>query len=203
MRVVIIDDQPSMHTIMQRMLDKIAEVEIVGKFREAASAFAFLTANRADLVFLDIQMPGENGLELAKRLRESGLRIKLVFVTSHKDYALSAFDVYAYDYIVKPISQERLRGTVLRALSERGVHDEHSAAGEPLRDLYSHTEQVTKRELEVLQMVSRGLSNKEIAEEFDLSEGTIKNHLVHIFSKLQVKNRVQAATVAKELKIIP
>lgn len=203
MRVVIIDDQLSMHTIMQRMLDKIAGVEIIAKFQETTSAYAFLMDQQADLVFLDIHMQGENGLELAERLRESGLRTKLVFVTSHKDYALSAFDVYAYDYIVKPISQERLRGTVLRALSERLVQEEQRVTGEPLPSQYPHMERMTKRELEVLELASRGLSNKEIAKEFDLKEGTVKIHFVNIFGKLQVKNRVRAVAVAKELRLIP
>jgi DNA-binding NarL/FixJ family response regulator len=202
MKVVIIDDQPAMHLIMQRMLEKMSEVEIIGSFRETEPAFSFLTQYHVDIVFIDIHMPRENGLELAKRIRTNGMRMKIVFVTSYKEYALDAFDVYAYDYITKPISQKRLQGTILRALFEQINHEELSSVENPLPDQYPLMEQITKRELEVLQLISRGLSNKEIALEFGLTEGTVKNHILNIFGKLQVKNRVQAVAVAKELKLI-
>jgi two-component system LytT family response regulator len=118
MKIMIIDDEQAMHLIMKRILAKIAEVEIVGSFRETASAFSYLENHHADLIFVDISMPKESGMEFAGRLRESGKLVKLVFVTSHKEYALSAFDVYAYDYIVKPIKQDRIHKTVQRVLTE-------------------------------------------------------------------------------------
>ncbi len=118
MKVVIIDDAKAMHLIMNRMLAMMDDVEVVASFHETATAYSYLTSNDADLVFVDISMPRETGLAFAKRLRESGTQVKLVFVTSYKEYALSAFDVYAFDYIVKPVSQQRLHQTVQRALSE-------------------------------------------------------------------------------------
>jgi two-component system, LytTR family, response regulator len=72
-----------------------------------------------DLIFLDISMPKENGLEFAKRLRENGRGMKLVFVTSYKEYATDAFEATAYDYIVKPVEQNRLHKTIQRILSEK------------------------------------------------------------------------------------
>ncbi|KQO10713.1 response regulator [Paenibacillus sp. Leaf72] len=118
MKVIIIDDELAMHLIMSRMLGKIDEVEIMGSFQETAAAFAFLQQQEIDMIFMDISMPKESGLEFAQRLREQGRQTKLVFVTSHKEYALPAFGVYAYDYMVKPVVQERLRQTILKALSE-------------------------------------------------------------------------------------
>jgi two-component system LytT family response regulator len=116
-KVVIIDDEKGMHIIMKRMLDKVDEVEIVGSFQETSAAYSFLTNQDVDLIFMDINMPKESGLEFAVRLRESGRQMKIVFVTSHREYALPAFDVYAFDYIVKPVNQARLHHTVQRALS--------------------------------------------------------------------------------------
>ncbi|WP_438350253.1 response regulator [Paenibacillus sp. FA6] len=118
MKVVIIDDEKGMHIVMKRMLGKVDEVEIVGSFQETSAAYLFLTIQDVDLIFMDINMPKESGLEFAGRLRESGRQMKIVFVTSHKEYSLHAFDVYAFDYIVKPVNQERLYHTVQRALSE-------------------------------------------------------------------------------------
>jgi two-component system LytT family response regulator len=116
-KVVTIDDEKGMHIIMKRMLDKIDEVEIVGSFQETSTAYSFLTNQDVDLIFMDINMPKESGLEFAGRLRESGRKMKIVFVTSHKEYSLPAFDVYAFDYIVKPVNKARLLHTVQRALS--------------------------------------------------------------------------------------
>jgi two-component system LytT family response regulator len=121
-KVVIIDDEKGMHMIMKRMLGKVDQVEIVGSFKETSTAHSFLTKQDVDLIFMDINMPKESGLEFAGRLRESGRQMKIVFVTSHKEYSLPAFDVYAFDYIVKPVNQARLHHTVQRALS--GMYSE-------------------------------------------------------------------------------
>lgn len=196
MKVIIIDDEKAMHLVMKRMLEKIDQVEIVGCFQNTASAFSFFEEHHVDLAFVDIQVPGESGLDFARRLRERyDGKLKLIFVTSHKEYALPAFDVYAYDYIVKPVSQKRLSETLERALS-----DERADKGEI--SLPPLIESLTRREKEVLQLLSNGMSNKEIAEKFKLTEGTVKSHIVNIFGKLQVKNRVQAANTGKRFKII-
>lgn len=123
MKIVIVDDERAMHLIMRRMLGKIEEVEVVGSFLETMSAYSFVENHEVDLVLVDISMPRESGIEFAQRLRERGEHMKIVFVTSHKEYALSAFDVYAYDYIVKPLTQDRLLRTIQRALAKRSNED--------------------------------------------------------------------------------
>jgi two-component system LytT family response regulator len=119
LKVVIIDDEKAMHFIMKRMLAKVDGIEIVGSFQETATAYLYLVNHEVDLIFLDIRMPTENGLEFAKRLIGSGRRMKLVFVTSYKEFAQDAFEVNAYDYIVKPVEQGRLHKTVQRVLFEK------------------------------------------------------------------------------------
>jgi len=129
LKVILIDDEKAMHLIMKRMLAKTSvEVEIAGSFTETETAFSYLMNHDVDLVFLDISMPRETGLELAERLREVGREIKIVFLTSHKEYALPAFDVYAFDYIVKPVVLERLEKTLQRAFAE--LRKEHLQKGE-------------------------------------------------------------------------
>ncbi|MDG0811414.1 response regulator [Cohnella rhizosphaerae] len=122
MKVLIVDDEKAMHLIMKRMLAKIEGVEVVGSFGNTASAEAFLRDAAVDLIFIDINMPKESGMDFAQRLRASGRDVKLVFVTSHTEFALSAFDVYAYDFMVKPVVQERLQHTVRRAMAEASEH---------------------------------------------------------------------------------
>lgn len=119
MKVIIIDDEKAMHLIMRKMLGKIPDLEIVGMFHETASAFSFIETHAVDLAFVDISMPKENGLEFAKRMADIDYNIPIIFVTSHKEYAMDAFDVYALDYIVKPVLLERLEKSVNRA---RAIH---------------------------------------------------------------------------------
>lgn len=260
MKIVIVDDERAMHLIMRRMLDKIEEVEVVGCFLETMSAYSYVENHEVDLVLVDISMPRESGIEFAQRLRERDEDLKIVFVTSHKEYALSAFDVYAYDYIVKPVTQDRLLRTIQRALAEQSnegtqvdrrsvtlaaranmdqqeprsnlinnspdriewgdltfqLLDSHQLTNHP-EHMTPHIEQVeqhtgeaplllidalTNRETEILLALAEGLSNKEIADRYMLTEGTVKNHLYNLYSKLSVKRRAQAIKRARELRIL-
>ncbi|MFS0726833.1 response regulator [Paenibacillus sp. 1P07SE] len=199
MKVIIIDDKKAMHFIMERLLAVIEGVEVVGSFVETTSAYGYIRDHEVDLAFVDIEMPHENGLAFAKRLREAGQGLKLVFVTSHKEFALPAFEVYAYDYLIKPVDSERLRETVRRAISER-LAPAVASSQEPARPL---ADDLTRREVEVLRLISEGLSNKEIAQRLFIIEGTVKNHIANLFGKLDVKNRVQAVAAAREQKLLP
>ncbi|WP_075618821.1 response regulator transcription factor [Paenisporosarcina indica] len=201
MKVVVIDDDKAMHLIMKRMLAKVNEIEIVAIFQETITAFSFLTKSTADLLFLDINMARESGMDFAKRLREYGCDIKIVFITSHKEYALPAYEVFAYDYIVKPITEKRLHLTINRALSEKAAQGKKETNIETVPQPF-FIEPLTKREKEILTLISSGMTNKEIALLLKLTEGTIKNYGVHIFSKLQVKNRVQAIATATKYNLL-
>ncbi|MDR6555061.1 response regulator [Paenibacillus qinlingensis] len=117
MKVILVDDDATMHLILSKMLHKLPEVHVVGAFKDTKSADIFLQENTdIGLAFVDISMKGENGLEFASRLGNTGSPVQIVFVTSHKDFALEAYDLSVIDYLVKPVSQERLQRTVHRAL---------------------------------------------------------------------------------------
>jgi len=120
MKVILVDDEPTMHLIMRKMLVKLPEVEVAGVFTDTREAAAFLQENHdIGLAFVDISMPDENGMQFAARGEKGEFKTPIVFVTSHKDYALQAFDLSVMDYLVKPVTQERLERTVNRALSGR------------------------------------------------------------------------------------
>lgn len=119
MRVILVDDDQAMLIIMRRLLSRIVGVTISGSFRRGGDALEWLRSNAADIAFVDIRMDGENGIDLAKRLRAVRRELKVVFVTSHRDYALDAFDLGAFDYIVKPVQSERLEHTLRRFAEER------------------------------------------------------------------------------------
>jgi DNA-binding NarL/FixJ family response regulator len=197
MKVILIDDEKAMHLIMKRMLAMMSDIEVVGCFLVTKEAYAYLTTHEVDLVFVDISMPRENGFEFAERVRASGRETKIVFITSHKEYALSAFDVYAFDYIVKPVVQERLYKTVERALAGKMPEMDLGTAAPPLID------PLTNREMNIVLAIEEGLSNKEIAERFGLTEGTVKGHINRLYGKLGVQRRVQAVARIRELRLLP
>lgn len=119
MKVVIIDDEEAMHLILSRMLKKVADIEIIGMFQDTDQALFFIENNPVDIVLLDIHLPKENGIEFAKKLIDKNKNIPIIFITVYKDYALEAFDVLAIDYIVKPITFERLQKAIMRAIAIR------------------------------------------------------------------------------------
>lgn len=118
MKTILVDDEPAMHLILRKMLAKLPGVQVSGAFGDSTSALAYLRVNPdVGLVFADISMPGESGLAFAAKLEALESSVQIVFVTSHKEFALDAFDLSAFDYLVKPVSQERLARTVQRALA--------------------------------------------------------------------------------------
>lgn len=121
MKIMVVDDEKSMLIIMKKMLAKIPGVEVIGTFQNTDEAYNFAKEHDAEISFLDIAMPIESGLELARRISLVNPNMDIVFLTSHKEYALDAFDVHAFDYLVKPVSQERLEQTIKRAMDKKSL----------------------------------------------------------------------------------
>lgn len=115
MKVILIDDEKSMLLIMKKMLSKISGIVLEGYFQNTRDAYSYLKKNKVDMAFVDISMPDENGLSFVKRITEEYEDILITFLTCHKEYALEAFEVHAFDYIVKPITQTRLENVISRA----------------------------------------------------------------------------------------
>jgi len=108
MRVVLIDDEKAMLLIMKSLLNRLEGVTVAAAFQNGAQALEWLRSEEADVAFVDIRMAEEDGVALARRIHAVRENIRIVFVTSHKDFALDAFEVGAVDYIVKPVRIERL-----------------------------------------------------------------------------------------------
>ncbi|WP_409345392.1 response regulator [Paenibacillus sp. MBLB4367] len=122
MNVILVDDEPAMHLILRKMLIKLPGVHVAGAFTDTNAAAAFLRENDdIGLAFVDISMPGESGMEFAAKMDVSDSPVQVVFVTSHKEFALKAYELSVLDYLVKPVSQERLQRTVNRAMANRRV----------------------------------------------------------------------------------
>jgi DNA-binding LytR/AlgR family response regulator len=113
MKCIIVDDEPLARTGIQLLLEEYPDLKVVGSFNQAASALAYLMLNPVDLIFLDVRMPGMNGLEFARSI---GKNTMIIFVTAFSEYALDSYQVDAIDYLVKPIQAERFHQAVRKAL---------------------------------------------------------------------------------------
>lgn len=114
MKCIIVDDEPIARKGMQKLVTQVPELELLDTFNSAESAAIYLMGNSVDLVFLDIQMPGINGIEFAKSIPKNTL---IIFTTAYSEYALDSYEVEAIDYLVKPIDPERFRKAVDKAIS--------------------------------------------------------------------------------------
>lgn len=108
-RCLIVDDEPVALDILENHLSKIGHIKILGRCRNATEAFNMINANETDLIFLDINMPGISGISFAKSINRN---IKIIFTTAYREYAIEGFDLHAVDYLLKPISFDRLLDAV-------------------------------------------------------------------------------------------
>jgi two-component system LytT family response regulator len=120
-RVLVVDDEPPSLNRLKKQLEASGMVQVEGAFTDSLEALAFLGENRVDAVFLDIEMPDMDGMELASRILDLQGNIAIVFVTAYNQYAVEAFRLNALDYFLKPVSADRLRETLCRIIDEKGI----------------------------------------------------------------------------------
>lgn len=123
MRCIVIDDEPIARKGMKRLIGTRPELTLEGEFDSGKKAFEWLETNETDLIFLDIEMPGMNGIEFARQLPE---KCMVVFTTAYSEYAVEGFEVDALDYLVKPIDPARFNKAVDRAITYLSLTDETS-----------------------------------------------------------------------------
>jgi DNA-binding NarL/FixJ family response regulator len=212
-KVLVADDQPLVRGGLQAMLGAQDDLEIVGEAGDGGEAVEEALRLRPDVVLMDIRMPGLDGIEATRRLNaHAGAPRVLVLTTFDLDeYVYEALRAGAAGFMLKDASPGQLaeavrtvaRGesllapAVTRRLVERFVRRPPPAASKP-----EELEELTEREVEVLRLVARGLSNAEIAGELFLSEATVKTHLTRILSKLGLRDRVQAVVLAYETGLV-
>src|SRR5215470_3601999 len=123
LRVLVVDDEAPARRKLLRLLRDEAGVELVGEADSAESAIAAIEKHRPDLVFVDVQMPGADGFDVVRAISADGVSRggdvpRFVFVTAHDHYAVRAFEVHAFDYLLKPVAEERFREVLRRAFDQ-------------------------------------------------------------------------------------
>ena len=116
-RVMIVEDEEQIRKILKKMIEKTSDCEVVSSCGNFAAAISDFIKLRPDVVFMDIDLGGESGLECAKAITEVDPKVKIVFATAHSEYMANAFEIYAFDYLVKPFDLERIGKTLSRIKS--------------------------------------------------------------------------------------
>lgn len=205
-RVLLADDHTLFRKGIQTLLERMPGLEVVG---EAASGPEVVERARElvpDVILMDIKMPGISGIEAARRVLQENPHIGIILVTMFDDpeSVFSGMRAGARGYVLKEAEPEELRrameaayrGEVILCPTIAKKVLEHFGRAAPRRHAEVPYEELTRRELEVLQQAADGLSNKEIARRLVISEKTVKNHIANIFSKLQVNDRTHAILYA-------
>ena len=206
--VLLADDQELVRTGFRLILE-LAGLEVVGEAADGAEALALARTLEPDVVLMDVRMPNMDGIEATRRIGLAGLRTRVLVLTTFDldEHVYEALRAGASGFLLKDVDRRRLveaveavaageslvAPTVLDRLVTHYVARPPSGLARPafLSDL-------SARELEVLKLVGRGLSNGEIAEELVISLATVKTHIRHLFQKLGLRDRVQAVVLAHE-----
>lgn len=205
-RVLLVDDQPLFRRAIATLISGQDDLEVVGEAENGLDAVEKAHALVPDLVVMDVEMPVMNGVEAARLIRDQLPAVKVVVLTvsEEDDHLFEAIRFGVHGYLLKDLQPEQLYD-MLRSVMRDETPVSPVLAGRLLAELRnsgtprrtSAPEQerpaVTRRELEILQLVADGLSNKEIGRRLSITEGTVKNHVHNALEKLHMDNRIQAA----------
>ncbi|MFU8855842.1 MAG: response regulator [Deferrisomatales bacterium] len=205
-RLVLADDHPLVLEGLANLLGRDGAFEVLAQCPTGREALEAVREHRPDLLVLDLQMPGMDGLEVLRRLQEDGNGTRVVLLTGalDEDEVLEAIRLGVKGVVLKEMAPSLLI-QCLRKVHAGGQWLEKESVGKALEKLLRReagareaAAALTPREIEVVQMTARGLRNKEIAERLFLSEGTVKVHLHNIYEKLGLDGRVALLLWARE-----
>jgi two-component system response regulator DegU len=201
-KVLLVDDHPIVRTGIRNLLERAAEINVVGEASDGHEALTLVEKLSPDVVLLDMEMPGMNGKEVAVQLKQSGSPVKILVLSAHDDrqYIQELLANGASGYLTKEEVPEAIieavrgvargeQGWVSRKIAAKmtaWINEDSPARGKGL----------TPREVQVLKKVVAGKTNQEIGLELGISEKTVEKHLEGVFSKLHVTSRVEAAVHA-------
>jgi DNA-binding NarL/FixJ family response regulator len=197
-RLVIADDHLVVRDGLRGMLESQPDFEVVGEAANGEEAVHLASSLQPEVILMDLRMPEMDGVSAIREIKSSQPEIEILVLTTYDSDAdiLPAIEAGATGYLLKDASREELYAAIRSTARGESVLAPGVAAKLIGRMRAPAEEQLTKRELEVLQLVAEGASNKDIAGRLHISQATVKSHLIHIFGKLGVSDRTAAVTVA-------
>jgi DNA-binding NarL/FixJ family response regulator len=208
-RVLLVDDHPMVRTGLRVFLSESSDVTVVGELSDGEAALTFVERETPDVVLMDLSMPGVDGIAATRAIVAAHPRVKVVVLTTfvERQRVLEAVDAGAVGYLLKDADPEELVRSI-RAAARGESPFAPRAAQALLADRSDRSSRaapaaiLTDREREVLRLVARGLSNKEIARWLGISEKTVKAHLGAAFQRIGVRDRTQAALWAERNELL-
>ena len=205
-KVMLVDDEQLIRSGLKIMLETYADIEVIHQAGNGREAFECCKIEVPDVVLMDIRMPVSTGIEGTKLIKEAYPEVKIVMVTTFQDteYIVEAMQYGASGYLLKDSSYEAIYDGIKVALSGKVVMDATVSEKLVMQPKAPTTIEktdisslgLTEREIELIRLVSQGLNNKEISEALFLSEGTVKNNISTILSKLALRDRTQLVIFA-------
>jgi DNA-binding NarL/FixJ family response regulator len=213
-RLLIVDDQRLMRDGLRILLELESDFEVAGEAEDGAKALECYQQLAPDVVLMDIRMPVMDGVEATRRLRELDPNAKVIILTTFDDneYIFEGLRAGALGYLLKDVSGEELADAI-RKVAAGGSMIEPSVARKVVAEfarlapatpqaIEELIEPLSEREIEILKLVSQGMTNKEIAARLYLAEGTVKNYVTSILQKIEARDRTQAAIRGRELGLL-
>jgi DNA-binding NarL/FixJ family response regulator len=205
-RVYVVEDQPALLKNLLKVLSTFPEIDVVGSAQEGEAAVDEILRVKPQLVLLDLELPGIDGIEVTKRVKRRANDIEILILTSFDDEAkvYDAISAGASGYLVKRVGPEKIRsgirdvmegGTVLEAIiAKRFWNYFNSLKAKPQTP--ENPWALTPLEMDVLRYVAKGLSNAEVGQVMTLERRTVRTHLSHIYRKMGVNSHVEAVVLA-------
>ena len=194
---------------LKQLLELDGTMKVIAEANDGEECLNLLNKKiHPDILLLDINMPKKNGIEVLEYIKQNKIPVKVLILTVHNEveYLLKAVDIGIDGYLLKDSSYDELKEAIDVVISGNTYIQPSllPALNESMEDYALDKEKIeclTKRELDVLRLISEGCSNKKISDELTISERTVKNHISHIFRKIDVEDRTQAAVFAIRNKI--
>jgi DNA-binding NarL/FixJ family response regulator len=206
-RVFLLDDHEVVRRGVAALLEAETDITVVGEAATAAQALARIPAAKPDIAILDIRLPDSDGITVCRELRSRMPRMGCLMLTSYSDEEalFNAVMAGASGYVLKQIHGSDLTNAVRTVASGQSLLDPHSTAQilRHLRDRQAHDDplaDLSAQERQILTLIGEGLTNRQIGERLFLAEKTVKNYVSHLFTKLNMRRRTQAAALAARLK---
>lgn len=202
-KIVLADDHSMIREGIKQLLEIDSNFTVIGQAGDGIECLQLLQKELPDVLLLDVNMPRMNGIEVLEKVKEKNIDIKVLMLTIHNevDYLLKAVDIGCDGYILKDSDVGLLKKAIISVYNgdifiqpdlipvlNMGLIDREESS--------QSLEGLTKREIEVLKLITEGLFNKEIAYKLHISERTVKNHVSNIFKKINASDRTQAAVFA-------
>jgi NarL family two-component system response regulator LiaR len=204
-RVLICDDQVVVCEGLQAILSAVPEIRVVGVAGDGAQALELIPQTRPDVVLMDLKMPGMNGIHATRAIRDQYPDVRVLVLTTYDadEWVFDAIRSGASGYLLKDTPRDGLIAAIEGTVSGE-THVDPAVAGKLFAQVAqvapppgtSVADTLSERELDVLRLLARGLSNADIAGRLHLSEGTVRNYVSAILAKLDVADRTQAAVLA-------